>query len=114
MHMSKDKSAHFINNQQEDWNYKFDHVLDNASQETVYDTCARSETLEAFRSFLTSYTHRDIDNVGGYNGTVLAYGQTGAGKTFTMVPLLHSLLACGFFMCTCAVFICEDWWHEGL
>ena len=44
-------------------------MLHNSSQEDVYDSCARNivtKTLE------------------GFNGTIMAYGQTGAGKTFTM------------------------------
>ena len=44
-------------------------VLHNASQEAVYTRCGRE--------LIT----RVLD---GYNGTILAYGQTGAGKTHTM------------------------------
>ena len=43
--------------------------MHNASQEDVFDYCA----LE---------TVQQVAN--GYNGTVMCYGQTGAGKTFTM------------------------------
>mmetsp|Transcript_16565 Transcript_16565/g.23255 ORF Transcript_16565/g.23255 Transcript_16565/m.23255 type:complete len:736 (-) Transcript_16565:54-2261(-) len=58
-----------INNQQENWNFKLDKILHNASQEAVFDIAARDI----------------VDSVmEGYNGTILAYGQTGAGKTFTM------------------------------
>jgi len=41
----------------------------NAPQEVVFDMCAKDV----------------IQNVlEGYSGTIMAYGQTGAGKTFTM------------------------------
>ena len=46
-----------------------DAVLHNASQEAVYDNTARDIVSAALQ---------------GYNGTVFCYGQTGAGKTFTM------------------------------
>ena len=44
-------------------------VLHNASQEEVYDSCVQE------------ITSRLMD---GYNGTLMAYGETGAGKTYTM------------------------------
>ncbi|KDO33145.1 hypothetical protein SPRG_01957 [Saprolegnia parasitica CBS 223.65] len=50
--------------------FKFDDVLaSTVSQEQVFERAAREAT--------ESVLH-------GYNGTVMAYGQTGAGKTFTM------------------------------
>ncbi|KAL2914024.1 hypothetical protein HK105_206469 [Polyrhizophydium stewartii] len=69
IHIPKNAEWGFINNQQENWDFKFDNILHNASQEVVYDECGSS----IVRSLLD-----------GYNGTVMAYGQTGAGKTFTM------------------------------
>jgi len=45
-------------------------VLLNASQDTVYEQCAHEIVEQAFK---------------GVNATIMAYGQTGAGKTFTMV-----------------------------
>ena len=59
-----------INNQQESWKYKFDKILHNASQEDVFDYCAKGLVGAV---------------VEGYNATLMCYGQTGAGKTFTMV-----------------------------
>lgn len=68
VHQPKTKNQ-IINNQQEDWSFKFDSVLHNATQEQVYDQCAKDV----------------VDSVlEGYNGTLIAFGQTGAGKTFTM------------------------------
>ncbi|KAJ3066811.1 Kinesin-like protein kif9 [Podochytrium sp. JEL0797] len=59
----------FINNQQENWDFKFDGILHNVSQEKVYDECGHG-IVKAMMD--------------GYHGTIMAYGQTGAGKTFTM------------------------------
>ncbi|OMJ90760.1 hypothetical protein SteCoe_6838 [Stentor coeruleus] len=65
----KDSDQGLINNQQENWKFKFDEFLHNSTQEEVYDTCGRD------------IIHSVLE---GYNGTVFAYGQTGAGKTYTM------------------------------
>jgi kinesin family protein 6/9 len=69
MRLPKDETAGFVNNQQESWHFKLDRVLSNASQEQVFECCAQ----DVVRSVME-----------GYNGTILAYGQTGAGKTHTM------------------------------
>eukprot|EP00775_Hariotina_reticulata_P005321 gene5321-5556_t len=71
----KEESSGLINNQLDSLAFKVDGVLDNVSQEAVYDHCAR----EAVDSVLS-----------GYNGTVFCYGQTGAGKTFTMSGDAHN------------------------
>ncbi|XP_019737397.1 kinesin heavy chain-like isoform X2 [Hippocampus comes] len=55
--------------------YVFDRVLaPNSEQLQVYQTCAR---------------HIVKDVLGGYNGTIFAYGQTSSGKTHTMEGRLH-------------------------
>ncbi|KAJ3120648.1 Kinesin-like protein kif9 [Nowakowskiella sp. JEL0407] len=69
IHQKKSDDAGYINNQLENWDFSFDHVFHNASQETIYEECA----APILKNLLQ-----------GYNGTILAYGQTGAGKTFTM------------------------------
>jgi len=69
MRLPRDESAGIVNNQQESWHFKLDRVLSNASQEQVFELCAS----EVVRSVMD-----------GYNGTIMAYGQTGAGKTHTM------------------------------
>jgi len=69
MRLPKDETAGHVNNQQEAWHFKLDKVLSNASQEQVFECCA----ADVVRSVMD-----------GYNGTILAYGQTGAGKTHTM------------------------------
>ena len=53
----------------ESWDFKFDRVLHNTGQEAMYEEAAES------------VVNGCID---GKNGTIMAYGQTGAGKTFTM------------------------------
>ena len=67
--MPKLEEKGIINNQQESWKFKFDKLMHNASQEDVFEYCARDIVASVAE---------------GYNGTVLCYGQTGAGKTFTM------------------------------
>jgi len=59
-----------INNQQERWSFEFDQVMHNASQEGVFQRCAQDIVARVME---------------GYNGTIMAYGQTGAGKTHTML-----------------------------
>uniref|UniRef100_A0AAQ5Z2S2 Kinesin-like protein n=1 Tax=Amphiprion ocellaris TaxID=80972 RepID=A0AAQ5Z2S2_AMPOC len=55
--------------------YVFDRVLPpNTEQVQVYDACAKQIV-------------RDV--LGGYNGTIFAYGQTSSGKTHTMEGKLH-------------------------
>lgn len=50
--------------------FKFDHVLSpTASQETVFNSCAAGICDKVLE---------------GFNGCIFAYGQTGAGKTYTM------------------------------
>ena len=53
-----------------DLSFSCDATLSNASQERAYETAGRP----AVESVLA-----------GYNGSVLCYGQTGAGKSYTMV-----------------------------
>ncbi|BBN13099.1 hypothetical protein MPTK1_6g00780 [Marchantia polymorpha subsp. ruderalis] len=57
--------------------FQFDGVLPSGCQQVdVYNTAARPVVLDVLQ---------------GYNGTIMAYGQTGAGKTYT----LSDKLACG-------------------
>lgn len=65
----KDLRRGYINNQILNWSFHLDRVLHNASQSDVYQECAQDIVTKGLE---------------GYNGTILAYGQTGAGKTFTM------------------------------
>jgi kinesin family protein 6/9 len=58
-----------INNQKESWNFKFDKILHNVSQEEVFEYSCKEIIGKAIE---------------GFNGTIFAYGQTGSGKTFTM------------------------------
>ena len=62
-------------NAQDNWSWKYDAVLHNASQETVYN----EQVAPIVQSVLR-----------GYNGTVMCYGQTGSGKTFTQIGSLES------------------------
>ncbi|EDL09012.1 kinesin family member 9 [Mus musculus] len=69
IHLKKDTRRGVVNNQQTDWSFKLDGVLHNASQDLVYETVAKDAVSQA---------------LDGYNGTIMCYGQTGAGKTYTM------------------------------
>lgn len=65
----KDEKYGSVNNQTDIWKFKFEQILHNASQDETYEASA-SEIVQSV--------------VEGYNGTVLCYGQTGAGKTYSM------------------------------
>uniref|UniRef100_A0A672Q4J7 Kinesin-like protein n=1 Tax=Sinocyclocheilus grahami TaxID=75366 RepID=A0A672Q4J7_SINGR len=61
--------------------YVFDRVFQsNTTQEQVYTACAQQIVK---------------DVLGGYNGTIFAYGQTSSGKTHTMEGNLHDTDAMG-------------------
>ena len=62
-------SQGYVNNQITDWSFKVDGIMHNVSQDSVYDQVVKDITCKT---------------LDGYNGTVLCYGQTGAGKTFSM------------------------------
>lgn len=58
--------------------FSFDHVYDqNASQPTVYESTARTSVMSALQ---------------GYNATIVAYGPTSTGKTYTMEGGLKALM----------------------
>ncbi|CAN8185192.1 unnamed protein product [Coccothraustes coccothraustes] len=69
IYIQKNPRGGVVNNSQTDWSFRLDGVLHNASQEVVYDTVAKDLVCKALQ---------------GYNGTIMCYGQTGAGKTYTM------------------------------
>nr|XP_044992320.1 kinesin-like protein KIF9 isoform X3 [Jaculus jaculus]XP_044992321.1 kinesin-like protein KIF9 isoform X3 [Jaculus jaculus] len=75
IHLKKDIRRGVVNNQQTDWSFKLDGVLHDASQDLVYETVARDVVSQA---------------LDGYNGTIMCYGQTGAGKTYTMTGATES------------------------
>ncbi|RLV89247.1 hypothetical protein DV515_00014984 [Chloebia gouldiae] len=69
IYIQKSPRGGAVNNSQTDWSFKLDGLLHNASQEMVYETVAKGLVSRALQ---------------GYNGTIMCYGQTGAGKTYTM------------------------------
>ena len=72
--IDKEDEGH-VNNKLDNWKFKFDHILQNATQDDVYDLTAAQIATNV---------------VAGYNGTVMCYGQTGAGKTFSMLGLTNN------------------------
>ena len=71
-HSEPEVATTILNNRQNSFKFRFDHVFHNASQSSVYDLYARD-------------TVHDV--VDGINGAIMSYGQTGSGKTFTMVSI---------------------------
>eukprot|EP00667_Euglena_gracilis_P003068 EG_transcript_3077 len=70
VHLPKRKRKEdYVNNQQEDFSFKYDGILHNASQEAVHAQIGQGIVQSV---------------LDGYNATALCYGQTGAGKTYTM------------------------------
>ncbi|NXN11695.1 KIF9 protein, partial [Indicator maculatus] len=69
IYIKRDAKKGPVNNKQTDWSFRLDGVLHNASQELTYQAVAKNLVSEALL---------------GYNGTIMCYGQTGAGKTYTM------------------------------
>ncbi|KAM6283120.1 kinesin-like protein KIF9 [Porphyrio hochstetteri] len=69
IHIPKDARKGAVNNRQTEWSFKLDGVLHNTSQHQLYETVAKKLVSNALI---------------GYNGTIMCYGQTGAGKTHTM------------------------------
>ena len=67
-----EEESTILNNKQNTFKFRFDHVFHNASQSSVYDLFAR-DTVQGVMD--------------GINGAIMSYGQTGSGKTFTMVTL---------------------------
>lgn len=68
-------SASVADNKVNDWAFHVDGIFHNVSQEEIFDAVAKDvidQTLD------------------GYNGTVMCYGQTGAGKTHTMTGFAES------------------------
>ncbi|KAM9025768.1 kinesin-like protein KIF9 isoform 2-T3 [Ara ararauna] len=68
--LKKDAKKESMNSRQTNWSFRMDGVLHNTSQEQLYETVAKKLVSEALI---------------GYNGTIMCYGQTGAGKTYTMM-----------------------------
>ena len=59
VHIPKDAHGGFINNQQEQWKFKFDKIMHNSSQEDVFQFCAHDVVQQV---------------ANGYNGTIMCYG----------------------------------------
>jgi|UPI00048E5B85 kinesin family member 6/9 len=72
-HGDDDGDGHNSANKTDSYQFSYHNVLHNAGQ----DTCYESNTAKVVGGVLD-----------GRNGTVMAYGQTGAGKTFTMIGSL--------------------------
>ena len=73
-----------------EWSFTVDNVLHNSSQEDVYRISAEETVRRALDGFKLVAHYSPVlslllrSAVVVCSGTVMAYGQTGAGKTFTM------------------------------
>ncbi|NWU92540.1 KIF9 protein, partial [Upupa epops] len=68
--IKKDTQKGVVNNQQTNWSFRLDGVLNHNSQNRAYEIIAKKLVSEALT---------------GNNGMIICYGQTGAGKTYTMM-----------------------------
>lgn len=59
-----------LNNRNNNFKFRLDHIFHNASQSEVYDLYANDIVMGV---------------IDGINGAIMTYGQTGSGKTFTMM-----------------------------
>ena len=73
--LQKSTGGGSINNRKDSLEFTLDGILHNASQETVFSSCAQDVVSGVLE---------------GLNGTIFTYGQTGAGKTFTICGDVHS------------------------
>jgi kinesin family protein 6/9 len=69
VNIDKSDPLNFLNTPECNYTFKFHSILHNVSQEIVFEESAR-EIVDSF--------------IQGYHGCVFAFGQRGAGKTFTM------------------------------
>jgi len=69
VNIDKSDPLNFLNTPECNYQFKFHSILHNVSQEIVFEEAAR-EIVDSF--------------IQGYHGCIFAFGQRGAGKTFTM------------------------------
>ncbi|EGV92156.1 Kinesin-like protein KIF9 [Cricetulus griseus] len=106
IHLKKNTRRGVVNNQQTDWSFKLDGVLHDATQDLVYETVAKDAVSQALDGYNAPFTSRVLDGAKHaedtrvvheviflnvtqtyfemFAGTIMCYGQTGAGKTYTM------------------------------
>jgi kinesin family protein 6/9 len=89
VNIPKQEDRGYVNHQQEHWGFQFDKVLQNASQEVLFDICAKdivNSLLEGYSGNREKIRRKEINLIYCVitKGTIMAYGQTGAGKTFTV------------------------------
>ncbi|KAL2942192.1 Kinesin-like protein KIN-1 [Bienertia sinuspersici] len=92
IHRMDDESFNFKDEKDGDLSFSFDKVFyEDSTQASVYEVLAmpivqdklNNHVLIRFRCYLNRYANI-TDTVNGTNGTILTYGQTGAGKTYSM------------------------------
>ncbi|XP_072905391.1 kinesin-like protein KIF9 isoform X1 [Hemitrygon akajei] len=69
IHTRPDQRKEVANNQHCDWLFKVDEILHDVPQDVVYNAVAKKAVSSI---------------INGFSSTIMCYGQTGAGKTYTM------------------------------
>ncbi len=59
----KKKDVGFINNQQENWAFAFDEVLDNVSQDEVYEKCGAPVAQSVLEGYPVHFSLFSISNL---------------------------------------------------
>ena len=72
VHIPKKAEDGIINHQQEDWSFKFDRIMLNEGQEQIFEQTGKRAVASV---------------INGISCSLITYGQTGAGKTFTVLGL---------------------------
>ena len=89
-----------VSNAQERYPFSFTGILHNATQEAVYNTCCRSVITSAFEGynglFISSSSSSSLTlhlNCATFHpATIMAYGQTGAGKVSSFVLVVFFVI----------------------
>lgn len=83
-----------VDNKINDWTFHLDGVFHNVSQEEIFNGVAKNvvdRALDGYNGlFVAGNIDQSIDRFSCCLGTVMCYGQTGAGKTHTMTGFAES------------------------
>ncbi|XP_069778202.1 kinesin-like protein KIF9 isoform X2 [Narcine bancroftii] len=74
IHTKPDRRKEVVNNQHSDWLFRVDGILHDVPQDVVYDAVSKKAVSST---------------INGFSSTIMCYGQTGAGKTYTMTGAME-------------------------
>ncbi|CAF1205076.1 unnamed protein product [Adineta ricciae] len=84
-------SNNVVDNKVNDWAFHIDHVFHNVSQEEIFNSVAKDvvdRTIDGYNGLFVFEQNQLL--FAPCLGTILCYGQTGAGKTHTMTGFTES------------------------